>query len=151
MGFIILLILFGVILLLAEIMIIPGVGVAGVLGVLSLGASCYYAFTYMGLTSGIVVTIVDIFLVTGLLVFLLRAKTWKKLKLDTVIDSKGTSEIKVEVGMQGKTVTRLAPMGTAFINDKHCEVTSVDGMLDPGTPVEVSRVENNKIYVSVLK
>lgn len=150
MGLIILLILFGLVFLLAEIMIIPGVGVAGILGVIALGGSCYYAFAYMGVTVGIIVTLVNIILVSGLLVFLLRAKTWRKLKLDTVIDVKATADVTVEKGMQGKTVTRLAPMGTAFINDKNHEVTSIDGMLDPGVPVEVARVENNKIYVKLL-
>lgn len=150
MGLIILLILAGLLLLFAEIMIIPGVGAAGILGVIALAGSCYYAFVYMGVTSGIVVTLANIILVSGLLAFLLRAKTWKKLKLDTVIDSKATANVSVKTGMQGKTVTRLAPMGTAVINDKNCEVTSVDGMLDPGVPVEVAKVENNKIYVKIL-
>ena len=150
MGLIILLILAGLLLLFAEIMIIPGIGAAGILGVIALAGSCYYAFVYMGVTSGILVTLANIILVSGLLVFLLRAKTWKKLKLDTVIDSKATANVSVKAGMQGKTVTRLAPMGTAVINDKNCEVTSVDGMLDPGVPVEVAKVENNKIYVKIL-
>ena len=150
MGLIILLILAGLLLLFAEIMIIPGVGAAGILGVIALAGSCYYAFVYMGVTSGIVVTLANIILVSGLLAFLLRAKTWKKLKLDTVIDSKATANVSVKTGMQGKTVTRLAPMGTAVINDKNCEVTSVDGMLDPGVPVEVAKVGNNKIYVKIL-
>ena len=35
MGFIVILILFGILLLLAEILLVPGVGVAGVLGLLS--------------------------------------------------------------------------------------------------------------------
>lgn len=150
MGLIILLILAGLLLLFAEIMIIPGIGAAGILGVIALAGSCYYAFVYMGVTSGILVTLANIILVSGLLAFLLRAKTWKKLKLDTVIESKATANVSVKTGMQGKTVTRLAPMGTAVINNKNCEVTSVDGMLDPGVPVEVSKVENNKIYVKIL-
>ena len=44
MGFLITLVLVGLVLIFAEILLIPGVGVAGVLGLLSMGGSCYYAF-----------------------------------------------------------------------------------------------------------
>lgn len=147
MGLIILLILAGVLLLLAEVFVIPGIGVAGILGTLALAGSCYYAFAYMSVTAGIIVTAINIILVASLLFYFLRAKTWKRFELDTVIDAKGVSQINVELGMKGKAVTRLAPMGTAEIAGNNCEVTSLDGMLDAGTLVEVARIASNKIYV----
>ena len=42
-------------------------------------------------------------------------------------------------------------MGTAYISDRNCEVTSLEGMLDAGTPIEVARLENNKIFVKPYK
>ena len=60
MGLIITLILAGIILILAEIFLIPGIGIAGVLGVLSLCGSCWYAFAYMSPLTGAVVTIVNV-------------------------------------------------------------------------------------------
>ena len=56
MGLIITLILVGLVLILAEILLIPGVGVAGVLGLLSMGGSCYYAFYEFGTLTGGIVT-----------------------------------------------------------------------------------------------
>ena len=44
MGLVITLILVGLILILAEILLVPGVGVAGILGLLSMGGSGDYAF-----------------------------------------------------------------------------------------------------------
>ena len=44
MGFIITLILVGLVLLFVEILLVPGVGVAGILGLLCMGGSCFYAF-----------------------------------------------------------------------------------------------------------
>ena len=41
MGFIIVLILVGLVLIFAEILLIPGIGIAGVLGLLSMGGSCF--------------------------------------------------------------------------------------------------------------
>ena len=149
MGLIITLILAGIILILAEIFLIPGIGIAGFLGVLSLCGSSWYAFAYMSSLTGSIVTIFNVVLMTVLLIYAFRAKTWKKLELSTVIDN-AESEEKVGVGDRGKTVTRLGPMGTARIGNKNYEVTAFEGMIDAGTPVEVVHIENNKIYVKVI-
>ena len=53
-------VLAGIILILAEIFLIPGIGIAGFLGVLSLCGSCWYAFAYMSPLTGAVVTIVNV-------------------------------------------------------------------------------------------
>ena len=149
MGFIIVLILVGLVLIFAEIMLIPGIGVAGILGPLSMGGSCFYAFNQMGNTTGAIVTAVNALLLVALSVWVLRAKTWKKFTLNTNIDSKAidmTGE-SLAVGDCGKTVTRLAPMGTAIIRDKAYEVKALEGMMDPGVEVEVVLIEDNRIYV----
>lgn len=147
----ILLILVGIIFVLAEIFIIPGVGVSGIIGLLSLVSSCCYAFVYLGVNVGIVVTVLNICLLLCLLIYFLRGKTWKKFELDTSIDTKCRNLIDAEVGMNGKTVTRLAPMGTAEIAGRNCEVTSLDGMLDAGVSIEVAKLCDNKIYVKEVK
>lgn len=147
MGLIILLILTGVLLLLAEIFVIPGVGIAGVLGVVALGGSSYYAFMNLGTVGGVIVTLIDIILITCLVIYFLRAKTWKKFELNEVIDSKGTPDNPVKKGSIGKTITRLSPMGKARIDDTTVEVTSLEGMIDPSTEVVVERIESNKLFV----
>ena len=60
MGLIISLIIIGLLLLFAEILLIPGVGFAGILGLVSLGGSCFYAFNQMGGTVGAIVTAVNV-------------------------------------------------------------------------------------------
>ncbi len=151
MGFIITLILLGLLLMFAEIMLIPGVGVAGVLGLLSLGGSCYYAFAEMGNTAGAVVTTVNVVLLVLMLVYMLRAKTWRRMSLDTNIDSKAVDNVAVAVGDKGKTVTRIAPMGSARFGNYIVEVKALEGMLAPETAVEVVLIEDNKIYVKSVE
>ena len=147
MGFIITLILVGLVLMLAEILLVPGVGVAGVLGLLSLGGSCFYAFYEYGNMVGAIVTAVDIVLVVALLVWVLRAKTWRRMSLETKIDSKAVESSVLSVGDRGRTLTRLAPMGSARFADYVIEVKAVEGLLDPNIEVEVVLIEDNKIYV----
>lgn len=153
MGFIITLILVGLVLIFAEILLIPGVGVAGVLGLLSLGGSCFYAFTQMSTTAGIIVTVINVALIVGLTIWVLRAKTWKKLTLETNIVSKAvpSERISISVGEKGRTVTRLAPMGTVLFGESAVEVKALEGMIDPDVDVKVVLIENEKIYVSTIQ
>lgn len=153
MAFIIILIALGLILILAEILLIPGIGVAGILGLASMGGSCFYAFHEFGTDTGAVVTIVNAVLLLVLVVYVLRAKTWRKLALNTNIDSKIQffDEARIAVGDTGKTLTRLAPMGTAKIGEATCEVKSLEGIIDPGIEVEVVMIEDNRIYVKPVE
>lgn len=147
MGFIVTLILVGLVLIFAEILLIPGVGIAGVLGLLSMGGSCFYAFHELGTTAGAIVTGVNAVLIAALTIWVLRAKTWKRMSLETNIDSKAVEGVSLSLGDRGKTVTRLAPMGSARFGNYIVEVKALEGMLDPETPVEVVLIEDNRIYV----
>ncbi len=150
MGFIITLILVGLVLIFAEILLIPGVGVAGILGLLSMGGSCFYAFYEFGNVTGYIVTAVNVVLIVALSIWVLRAKTWKRMSLETSIDSKAVESSVLAVGDRGKTLTRLAPMGSARFGDFVVEVKAVEGMLDPNIEVEVVLIEDNRIYVKPL-
>lgn len=150
MGFIITLILVGLVLMLAEILIIPGVGVAGILGLLSMGGSCFYAFYEYGNVTGGIVTAVNVVLLISLIVWVLRAKTWKRMALETKIDSKAINDSVLAIGDKGRTLTRLAPMGSARFGDFVIEVKAIEGMLDPNIDVEVVLIEDKKIYVKPI-
>ena len=144
-------ILLGLLLVLAEILLIPGVGIAGVLGLLAMGGSCAYAFMEMGNMTGIIVTSVNAVLLVALIIWVLRAQTWKRLSLETNIDSKAVvPEVEVSVGDKGRSVTRLAPMGTVRFGDNSLEATSMEGLIDPGMDVQVVAIEDAKIYVSIV-
>lgn len=152
MGFIITLILVGLVLILAEILLIPGVGVAGVLGILSIGGSCFCAFHQYGNVTGAIVTAVNALLLLALVIWVLRAKTWKRMTLETSIDSKAVSSdtAVLAVGDRGRTLTRLSPMGSACFGNYVVEVKALEGMLEPNIGVEVVLIEDNKIYVKPL-
>ena len=152
MGLVITLIVVGLLLLFAEILIIPGVGVAGILGLLAMAGSCVYAFMEIGQTAGIIVTASNVILIVLLTVWVLRAKTWKRLALETNIDAKAVvPEVNVAPGDKGVSLTRLAPMGTARFGDLRLEVTAREGIIDPATEIEVVEVDGIKVYVTTNK
>lgn len=148
MGLVITLILVGIVLIIAEILLIPGVGVAGILGLLSMGGSCWYAFYEFGNVTGGIVTGVTALVLVAFAVIVLRAKTWKRMTLDTRIESK-VNQVSVElhVSAKGRTVTRLAPMGSARFDDEIVEVKALEGMIAPDVEVEICMIEDDKIYV----
>ena len=151
MGLVISLIIIGLLLMFAEILIIPGVGIAGILGVAAMAGSCVYAFLEIGQTAGVIVTAVNAVLLVVITIWVLRAKTWERLALATNIDSKAiVPEAEVVPGAVGVTVTRLAPMGTARFGDLRLEVTAREGIIDPGVEVEVVEVDGIKVYVSAV-
>ena len=147
MGLVISLIIIGLILLFAEVLIIPGVGAAGIIGLLSLLGACVYAFWELGSLGGAIVTSCVLVLLIGLTIYVLRAKTWRRVSLNTNIDSKAISEVAVEVGDEGRTLTRLAPMGQVIIGGESHEVKALEGMIDPNVEVVVVMIVDNKIYV----
>ena len=137
------LIFLGILLMLIELLLIPGVGVAGALSLGSFGAACWYAFTHMSSGAGILVTVICICLLIALLVYALRAKTWKRFETKTVIDAKVNEEsATLSVGDKGITTTRLAPMGSARFEKTACEVKSDDNsMISSGVEIENSGLQ----------
>ena len=148
MGLVITLIIAGLLLLCAELLLIPGVGFAGVLGLLSLAGSSVYAFVQMGTFAGTVVTSVNVLLVVILTIYVLRAKTWKRLSLETNIDSKAVAQNRgLQIGDRGITISRLAPIGTVRFDSDLVEVKALEGIVDPDTEIEVVLIEDDKIFV----
>lgn len=150
MGLIIFLLLLGDILVLAELLLIPGTIFTGLLGLGSIVGSCYLAHEHLGTTPSVVIFIVNIVVLVVATVVLLRAKTWKKLSLDTKLEGgyeQKVDEKGMEVGQEGVTVTRLAPMGKAEFGGAGVEVTSEEGIIDAKSPVVISKIEDNKIFV----
>ena len=147
------LIIAGLLLLGAELIIIPGFGIAGILGIASIVASCWLAFAHISTTAGIIVIIVNILLVVATTILMLRSKTWKKLSLKTNIDSKVDSspaDKGIEVGSKGTAATRLAPGGRVQIGENTIEAFTRDSIIEPGTEIEVTAIDGYKIYVKQI-
>ena len=147
---IITLIIVGLLLMGIELLVIPGFGVVGVLGIISFVSSCYLTFVNFGTTFGVIVIIAELVLMTAFVVLVLRSKTWKRITLNTNIDAKvdQVPQIKgVEVGMKGVALTRMAPAGMAEIGNATLEVFSRDTIIDGGSMVEVVDIIDNKVIV----
>lgn len=155
MLWIIILVVLGLLFLLTEILLLPGISVGGVLSLVCYGCATYMAFdSYGALGGGIVIAVISV-LSLAVTVVSLRAKTWQRLSLQQRIESAGNvapQHDDVKVGDRGMTVSRLSPMGTVSLGGKTYEAKSADAYVDPKTEIEVVGFENfNVIVKKVIK
>ncbi len=154
MAGVIILIVLGIFLFLVEFLLIPGVTVAGIGGVLLIGWGIYLAFANFGVSMGLITLGVTILLSVVVLAFALRSRTWKRVMLDTKIDStshESPAEGSVKVGDKGEALTRLAPVGKVKVNDIVMEGKSIAGYIDPHTAIEVVKYTGSQLIVKPIK
>ncbi len=145
---IIVLLLLGMLFLLLEILVFPGTSVAGILGFALIVIAVWQTYSTHGSTAGhftlagtAVLSIVSVY-------FALKSNTWKKAALNAEINSRvNLIDEKIKPGQEGRSVSRLAPLGKALINDEYFEVRSESSFVDPDVDIVITRIEDNKIYV----
>lgn len=149
---ILLLIFLGIVLMLIEFTILPGITIAGIGGVLLFGYSIYLAFTTYGTLAGFITLGFVLIFSPVLIISLFKGKTGKKLTLGAVV-SGVANEIdtnKIKIGDVGVTVGRLAPMGKIRVNDIVVEAKSTGNFMDPGEEVRIIEIEKSLITVEPI-
>ncbi len=148
MFFIVLLVFFGLLFLVAELVLLPGVSIGAILALVSYGGAIYIAFRDYGpLAGGIVVAVVLVLSFVATVVSL-RSKTWRRFSLKQKVDSSVMPEPvqqSVRVGDTGMTVRawlRWERWRSAVRFTK-----SMDSYIDPRREVEVVGFENFNIIV----
>ncbi len=152
-GIIITIIILGILLLLVEFLVIPGVTIAGIAGTLLIVGGVVAGFYFHEPPVSTYITISTVVVILLLFMVAFKTKTWQKLGLKSSIDSHVSVDVAqtFKVGDEGKSVSRLAPIGKIMINDILVEARSLGGYIDPNTPVRIIRTEKNKLFVEPIK
>lgn len=154
MTVVIILIVLGILLFVIEFLLVPGVTVAGIGGLVLTVLGVYRAFEEFGSTVGVWVLIGTLMLSVFVIAMSLRARTWRKLMLNTNVQGtvdQDISESQIKVGDRGQAVTRLAPMGKIEVNGIVREAKSLEGYIDEHSDIEVVAVEGTRISVKLFK
>ncbi len=151
-GVVIALLLLGILLILLEILFVPGTTIVGVGGVILLGIGIYLAYDFLGTTAGHLSLASSIVVVFLSLIVLLKGKTWQRMALDTNVEGKGVEQLEklVTVGERGKTISRLNPVGKALFGEKILEVTTSEGFIAENETIEVVKLDQNRIKVKTV-
>ena len=156
--------LLGVGLLLVEIFVIPGFGIAGVTGVILIFGSLLSALvgnvgldfpTGESLTTAIttlaVTSVLFVVMLFSLARYLPRSGRFSQLVLAPELSSSAgytSSEVHDElVGKVGIAITTLRPSGTAEFDGERIDVTSVSDFIEAGSVVVVKRVTGGRVEV----
>lgn len=148
---VILLILTGFILLLLEIMVIPGTTIVGIIGFLLLAAGIWVTFDQFGVNMGLIAIGSTLAASVLIFMFIFKSNTWKKLMLKENIESKveAFDKYEPEVGEEGVAISRLAPMGKIVVNGHEFEAKAQSSFIDEKSVVEIIGVESNKVIVKL--
>ncbi len=161
---VLLVVAFGVVLIALEVLVLPGFGIAGVLGLAALVAGLVMGMTGAGNTAQLLALVaarllLAVLLAIGLSLFLLRFLTrlpgGRHLILETRLDAgHGYASPPPEdshwLGRRGTAHSVLRPAGIAEIDGRRVDVVSEGELVEPGTPVQVMRVDGNRIVVRAL-
>jgi len=156
-----LIIFVGILLLLIEMIVIPGFGIAGIGGIVIVVFGLYRLLlpdipvgeevtdmAMNGLTIGIIGGLIGLVLLFKLMT---KTKFWKKLATPDVQDhergydtSLGLEDM---VGQNGSADTDLHPSGWAIIDDKRIFVVSEGTFIEDGEKVKIIKVDGNRVVV----
>lgn len=153
-------------LLLIEIFVIPGFGIAGISGIILIIASLFLSMlgadpfldlnavsmAIIKLSVGLLAALVLIFLLAR---FLPKSNFFKKFILSEEEKSEAgyTSRKNLNelLGAEGIAVTTLRPAGTAEINGKRVDVVTDSEYIEHGKPIIVTAVEGMRVVVKEKK
>ncbi|MDA3943926.1 MAG: hypothetical protein PF694_10360 [Bacteroidetes bacterium] len=146
------LIFVGLLMVLLEILVIPGGGVAGILGFALMVVAVFLGYSRFGTPEGHYILAGTLLLNIAFLVLALRSKTWDRLMLVKNVDSRVNlvDDKDLHVGDKGVTISRCTPSGKALINNKFFEVHARSEFIDEEQAIEVIKIERNKIFVKTL-
>ncbi|MBR2360389.1 MAG: NfeD family protein [Bacteroidaceae bacterium] len=140
----------GIILLLLEVFLFPGISLAGIGATVCLVYANVRAFNELGTWPGVITLAISI--ISSILVFVwfMRSKSLDRLALKKDIDSsvKQPESATIQVGDTGIALTRLAQIGNARFGDRIVEVRTTGDFIDAKTPIIVERITDGIILVS---
>lgn len=150
---IILLIFVGLLLIIAEVIFVPGTTLVGILGLILMICGIFMVFNDYGDTAGYwsvagtgIVTILAI-------VYSFKSNSWDRFSLKSISSSKVNDQdiFTFQVGEKGKAVSDLKPIGKAEIFGKIYEVRSKGDWIGSGEPIQIVKIDNKRIFVEPIK
>ncbi len=146
------LILFGLGLLIIEILFVPGTTIVGIFGFVFEVGGVYLAYDYFGATTGNTILVATFLVSIAIIVVTFKAGLWQKLSLkeeNTGKVNEGALD-QLAVGDEGITISSLKPIGKALFNDKEFEVRTDGEFLYNNVKIVIKSIKENKIIVEPI-
>jgi len=146
-------ILLGILFMLVEIFLLPGISIAGIAGAIFLVGGIVYAYLFLGSTAGNITLAASALAMGSTFFWLLKSKSLRRISLETNIEGKvdNSNLQQMAVGDRGIALSRLNPIGKVMVNDVEAEGKSFDGeFIEEETAIENVRIETYHVLVKRL-
>lgn len=146
------LILFGLALVIVEIIFIPGTTVVGLLGFAFGAVGVGLSFRYFGAEIGWI-TLGSTGAVSGLvLYYAFKSDVWSRFALKSSIDGKVNEGALAtfQPGQEGVAISALRPIGKAELSNRTIEVKTQGEYVEPGTKIRIVRIMSNSVIVEPI-
>lgn len=136
-------------LVVAEIFLIPGTGIVGIIGIVFLLIGVWIAVS-IGTSKAYLTLAFTGVLSVALIILSFRANTWKRFALKSSVEGVASTWSELQVGEKGKTISRISPMGKARFNEFLVEVSSNGDLIPEQKDIEIIQIIGKKIIVQPL-
>ena len=142
----------GILLIIAEILFVPGTTVVGILGIASSIFGVYLSYDYFGAATGTWFTVGSAIIFAVALYYSFKSKTWDKFSLKDSLQGKVNENLTsgLESGMEGIAISTLKPIGKAEFNNKEYEVKTTGQYVESGQQLKILKIEKNNIIVEPI-
>jgi membrane-bound serine protease (ClpP class) len=147
---IVVLFIIGIILILAEVFIIPGFGIAGVGGITAVLISLFFIFPNTSIAINVLLAVILFTLVIA--IFMIKkfgsSRFWKRISLESNSKNYFSSSSKKDyLNQEAKAISKLRPAGTIEIDGKRVDAVSEGAFIERGKKVKVISVSGSRVVV----
>jgi membrane-bound serine protease (ClpP class) len=149
----IILILVGVLLIVAEVYLVPGFNIVGILGALMILFAIGYAFTETGFLGGVAALVGAILLVGAVLYGMKQSGAWDRfvlstnLKRDEMTVARESEQRARYLGKTGVALSPLRPTGIVEIDGERIEVATEGDFIAAGSHIKVVAMDRRRYFV----
>lgn len=139
----------GIILILVEIFLIPGLTVTALAGAAFSIAGIYCAFRSFGVLGGSITLVSTLAIIGFAFVYLVKSKALDTISLKTDINSTVASRdaLNIAAGDEGVSISRLNPTGKVRVNNITMEAKTLSEFVDENMEIVVLKVSPTQLIV----
>ncbi len=149
----ILLVLVGLALIVAEVYLVPGFNVIGIIGFLLILFAVGYGFTEHGLSGGVTLLAGTMVVGGGIFYYLWTSGAWDRfvlatsLRRDDAAEQREAEDRSRFLGKVGRAITPLRPTGVVEIDGDRLEVVTEGEFIAAGSTVKIVAMDRRRYFV----
>ena len=139
----------GYLLMAAEIFVIPGFGIAGIGGLICLGAGCYLAYEHYGPAYGALTIVLVMASATAVLLWIPKSRFGRDVVHSSTLADARAAETELAAGQLGVTESDLRPAGFARFGELRQSVVTEGEFIATDSKIVITQVQGSRIVVEL--